>query len=362
MCAFASSVCYLTGIETIDHFAPTLLLVPASGDPTLLTSDFEAYNVLVSSWTDEVVTFGKFGTPVPALEALLRERGYAGARLGWEQDRWGMSRRFLEGAREGVPARWSVEEHAVEAVMAHKSAEEVAALRRAGAISVAAMRAAMGTIRVGATDNDVAVAIYATLIGGGSEHVALNPIVAVGEHAGIPHANHRRRPIRAGDPVWMEHGACISRYSAPMMRSPVVGRVPDALWERMHAACVAAVERTFALIRPGAVVREVALEATEPLRSLPPDIVTDGGRGYTVGIGFPPSWYDVPGLRIATALSYAGEPHYRPDLRLEPGHVFHVRATTRAVGRFGATVSDTVVVTEGGCEVLTEYPRELKVL
>src|SRR5207253_1089485 len=41
VCTFGANVCYLTGFETIDHFAPTILIVSANADPVLLTSDFE---------------------------------------------------------------------------------------------------------------------------------------------------------------------------------------------------------------------------------------------------------------------------------------------------------------------------------
>ncbi len=64
LCNFTANICYLTGFETIDHFGSILLLVPAEGDPTLLVSDFEAYNVLAGAWLEDVVIFKKFGDPV----------------------------------------------------------------------------------------------------------------------------------------------------------------------------------------------------------------------------------------------------------------------------------------------------------
>jgi len=39
--------------------------------------------------------------------------------------------------------------------------------------------------------------------------------------------------------------------------------------------------------------------------------------------------------------------------------VFHTSTSIRDIGNFGTTCSETIVVTENGCEVLTNVPRKL---
>ena len=110
-------------------------------------------------------------------------------------------------------------------------------------------------------------------------------------------------------------------------------------------------------MRPGVSTLELGEHASEPLDELPPRVFRDGNRGYSVGLSFEPDWMDVPGLQICprsgrTERSLATYP------TLEAGHVFHVRAVARDVGRAGVGVSETVAVTADGCEVLTDYPRD----
>ena len=113
-------------------------------------------------------------------------------------------------------------------------------------------------------------------------------------------------------------------------------------------------------MRPGASTIDLAREASEPLSDLPSSVFTDGNRGYSVGLGFEPDWADVPGLQIATP-----DPQWRDQVSLttyptlRPGHVFHVRAVARDVGRAGVGISETVAMTSRGCEVLTNYNRDL---
>ena len=69
-----------------------------------------------------------------------------------------------------------------------------------------------------------------------------------------------------------------------------------------------------------------------------------------VGIGFPPSWVGGPmvvGLR------------YGSDLELQAGMVFHVMSWLMGAGEGDYFVSDTVVVTQDGCEVITAVPQQL---
>jgi len=91
------------------------------------------------------------------------------------------------------------------------------------------------------------------------------------------------------------------------------------------------------------------------LEALPDHIFRDGNRGYSVGVGFETGWGDVADLQIAT--NAWAQSHDNDTFVLQPGHVFHVRAFTRDLGRAAAAVSETVAVTESGCDVLTAYPR-----
>jgi Xaa-Pro dipeptidase len=46
---------------------------------------------------------------------------------------------------------------------------------------------------------------------------------------------------------------------------------------------------------------------------------------------------------------------------LEPGMVFHFPPAMRMPERFAVGFSETVTVTETGCEVLSSFPRELAI-
>jgi Xaa-Pro dipeptidase len=71
--------------------------------------------------------------------------------------------------------------------------------------------------------------------------------------------------------------------------------------------------------------------------------------GYSIGLGFAPDWGEghIASLR-------AGDP-----MQLEPGMTFHIPPAVRIPGETVYGVSETVAVTQTGCELLTSFPRRL---
>ena len=358
---FLPNVAYLSGFETIAALQAVVLVVPREGEPALLTDEFEIYNAYIHCWIDDLFAFPWSETSTGALCELLRLLGLDGKRLAWEQAQWNHTLGQYQAVSEIFEAEWSYEWGIIESIRSVKANEEIEKLRRAAQISVAGMRAAMGALEEGArTDGDVAAAAYCEMLRLGSERFAIQPIVTSGKYSGVPHSSFAGRPIGSGDAVLIEVGGCVNRYSAPLMRTPVIETPPDGLWLQMLRACQEAVDRTIGGMRPGAEIGALAEYATEPLDGLQGDVFRDGNRGYSVGLGFEPSWEDIPSVQIATR-EWSLRPS-RTAESLRAGEVYHVRAATRAVGRFAAAVSETVTVTTDGAEVLTSDDRELRVI
>jgi Xaa-Pro aminopeptidase len=116
----------------------------------------------------------------------------------------------------------------------------------------------------------------------------------------------------------------------------------------MVSACHRALDNVLAAIRPGVTADEVARAGWQGLASAGKDLVFHGNFGYAVGAGFPPTWAD------GTARIELGV-----QTRLQSGMVFHHPVALRKLGQYGVALSETSVVTEDGCEVLTDVERQL---
>jgi Xaa-Pro dipeptidase len=345
-----AGICYLTGLESIAVHKYWLCLVPAAGDPLLLTQDFESYNIRISSWLKIAATYAIGADPVAATKTLLQSAKLDGKKLGVEMGPLSsLSLRDYLRLKTLLPKANFIDATAlVPSIAAIKSPAEIAYHRGAGRISSAAMRAAVAAVREGRTDNDIAAVASECLIREGSEYQCYQPIVTVGPRAGVPHSTFQRIPIRRGDPVFMEFGACIRRYSSPIMRTAVVGEPPEKM-RRMFEMCLRSVNSSIEHLKPGAVAGDVAATSAKAIGPMPKSLVWHGSYAYSVGLGFPPEWSDTDDNEVAR----------NSKAILQPGMVFHCSTSIRDPGKLGTTCSETVLLTERGCEVLTDLPREL---
>jgi Xaa-Pro aminopeptidase len=230
-----------------------------------------------------------------------------------------------------------------------KSLPEIEVMRQAAAITSAGFAAAVAAIRAGALDNDVARAAYDTIIGAGGEDFSLQPIVTSGRRSGIPHSTFHRTPLKEGDVLLLELSTAYQRYDVHAMRTASIGEPPVAV-RRAFDACLASVESLLQNIRGGASAREVARKAGGRLRAMEPDLMWHGCYGYSMGLTFPPACTDcIDGSVISE----------HADATLQPGMVLHCSTSLRNIGQYGTAVGECVLVTDDGCEILTQFPREL---
>ena len=341
------NVYYLSGHQSFAMFGGECLILPLNGDPTLIVHPPELGTALLHSWMDEV--YGYPDRPHEEYQArLLTEQGFANARVGVETSLAGMTPDAFDTLRRALPGAEMVDGSGfVATVKITKSPQEIEYLREAARITDAGIMASIDAVAEGKTDNDVAAAGNQALIDAGSEYMCLSPILTTGRRSGILHSTHKRMPLSKGDSICMEFGACVQRYTAPMMRTVSVGE-PQPGVARLANACITALNNVIDAMRPGITAHEVAQAGWEGIDLAGPGLVFHGAFAYAVGAGFPPGWGD------ATAGISLG--NHTP---LQAGMVFHHPVALRQLGQYGTMFSETTLITEDGCEVLTSVDREL---
>jgi len=344
------NVLYLTGYQTFSPNFGECVIVPLESDPTLLVPSPELGGALVHTWLDDRRGYPPDRSNAQYIADTLCDKKLDGAKVGVEKGSHGLSAGTYEGLVCALPkARFVDGSGIVEAVKAVKSPREIEHIRAAARTTEAGMAAAIDAAREGATDNDVAAAASEALVAAGSEYMCLSPVVTSGRRSGILHSTHKRNRLEAGDVVLLEMGGCIHRYSAPTMRTVFIGD-PPAEARRMAEACLTALGNILSTIRAGVTADEVAQVGWESLLTAGDGFVFHGNFGYAIGAGFPPTWADDTGALMSDI-----------DTVLRPGMVFHHPVALRRMGRYGTAFSETTVVTEDGCEVLTISPREIVV-
>ncbi|MDQ3890619.1 MAG: aminopeptidase P family protein [Actinomycetota bacterium] len=191
-----------------------------------------------------------------------------------------------------------------------------------------------------------------------SEEGVVTPDLVIVSHGAQTAVGHEvgHGPIAPGEPIIVDlfpqdpDSGCY----ADMTRTFCVGEVPDEL-RRYHAACRRALEVVYPEIRPGvrgADLHALACEVFEAdgyptQRTKEPGEVLDEGFYHSLGHGVGLEVHELP------LLGQNGDALVPGDvLAIEPG------AYRKAFG--GCRLEDLVLVTEDGCEVLTDFSYELE--
>ena len=353
-----ASITYLSGLDNDNLSDISCLILPLQRDPVVVTFWFEAGRAENTCWVDDVrlyrSPFDREPGPgaIPAVIETVRSLDLATARLGVETGPGALSvgdyRELLAGLSDArIEDSWPI----VEVVRRRKSPAEIGYMRRAAAITDAACEAGTRATKAGVRDTDVAAAILETMTRLGSEISCLGPIVAAGFRSGAPHSTHARQVIQWGDTVFLELTAQIRRYTSPIMRTVVLGTPTDEQ-ARAAEAGAEAIETIIRTARPGVAANEVARAATAVIEPVLPGLMFHNNFGYTVGLGYPPSWTERLGFYLRA----------ENELPLEAGMTFHLPVSLRRFGEWGICQSHTLLVTETGAEPLTRSEARLQVI
>lgn len=356
------NIYYLTGLNHQGYFAFTMLLVSREGDLRLLTRMMEAHtigrqvpNVLHVGYDDDE-------DAGDAAVAALGSSGLTGGRVGLDRSSmflpvgvWEKMVERLPGIQwvdtsdqPGTGARFRA--GLVDEVRLVKSDAELAHIRAAAVISDRAVTAGLDTAGPGVNEKDVAAAVYDAMIRGGGEYPGFVPLIRSSENLLEEHSTWRDRNLVVGDKLFLELSASVARYHAPLTRMSYVERSEPGA-ERARELALAAFDAVRAALRPGVVTGDVydAWQAVVD-DGLGHDRLRRHHCGYSVGIGFPPSWV---GSSTVLGIRRGGE------VGIVAGMAFHVLSwiTDADIGDY--FISDTVIIEEGGAEVITTTPHRL---
>jgi Xaa-Pro dipeptidase len=347
------NVCYLSGYDTFvpNNFA--CMVLPGSGEPTLQVAEFEIPGALLNGWVKDVraTRFNDADAVVKEFTGLLGDHKLDGKRIGLETRLPGLNIDVYEGLKQALPRATFVDaSDLVFGARLVKSAAELSYMRKAADIVRKSIRATVQAVRPGVSENDIASVGYASLAKEGSEFFSCQPCVVGAHRTGWIHTSQRGTRIQAGDTVMMELGAFVRRYVAAVMHTVVVGE-PSRGVERLVKASDQTLTLIAETVKPGRTAHEVASIVKKGLADVSGEAYSTGMFGYAVGLSFPPTWREGR-FMIAEGVH---EP-------MVPGMTFLSPITLRLPGVLGIGFTETLAVTETGCEVLTARDRTLTVV
>jgi Xaa-Pro dipeptidase len=334
---FAYVTGFLSPTQPLMRWRHAMALVTADGTTALAVVDMEANTIRSKAPEEtEIAVWREFQfDAMNVLAELLRKHGLATSRLGIEMDY--LPAGDFVALRELLPqAKFTAAQNLLARLRQIKSPAEVDVLRRLSRIADKAIIDAYRSVSAGSSEMDLAAALTRGVYEQGAEYFKLM-IVATGERSVFPNVGPTDRILRRGDVCRVEIFPMINGYHAGVCRTAAVGAPPPQA-ERIWANLTACKYLLLDAIKPGASSRAIYDLYLSKLSEL----------------GLPPISFIGHGI----GLHLHEDPYLGPtdDQPLEAGMVLGIEPLVYQTGfGFGMQNKDMVLVTEAGCELLSDY-------
>jgi Xaa-Pro aminopeptidase len=351
---------YFTGFNFLATERPVAVASNLAGELAVFVPEFEVERVKAETDFERIESYPEYPGrehPMKLLARLLADLGISVA-VGADQDGYpgilgyeGPPLSEVTGARVGSVAAW------IEQLMRIKSKAEIELIRESAKWCAVAHRLLQRYSVAGATEaeaslragHEATLEMLATLgddFGGqqaSSDGATAGYRGQIGKRSAWAHAVAHNIEFERGDVLVTETSAPIWGYNAELERAMIIGPPTDEM-RRLFDHMVAAQDVAFAALRPGVTCADV-----------------DGAvLKYFEDNDLLPYWRQHVGHGIGL------RNHESPFLDIgdhtvvEAGMVFTIEPGLYSDTVGGFRHSDTVAVTEGGIDMLTDYPLDIQ--
>ncbi|RDW13761.1 M24 family metallopeptidase [Paracoccus thiocyanatus] len=353
-----SSIAYLAGFWGylgIEFGRPTMLVLRAKDEPVVITPMMESEMVAEMTWVSDIRVWEDMGQRSWG-RALSEVLGDSPSEIWIEKPHVpAIVRNFLDDSFPGVALKDISPVLGAQRMI--KSPLEIQVMKQAGQIAGAMMKAAHESLAEGGREYESALAV----IDAGTRKAAgfltdkgwerfVSPmihnlqILQSGADTSMVHRRASVREYRRADPVYFCFCNMVQfkQYKLGFDRMFHIAEISDEA-ARVQQAAIDAQAAAIAAIRPGALAEDIAAAANAVYAE----------RGYQTGYR--------TGRSIGVAYLEAPELKAGDRTVLQPGMTFAVDGGISIDGVTAGRIGDSVVVTEDGCDYLTDYPRQLLV-
>ncbi|HET9780778.1 MAG TPA: Xaa-Pro peptidase family protein [Candidatus Dormibacteraeota bacterium] len=359
VCVFyPARVAYLTGFHHIPTERPIALVIGSSGQSSLIVPAVEKEHGESATAVDQVRVYFEYPGaqhPMETVAEVLTELGVRPERTGADHDGyvpyWGYRGPRLSDLTGVEPLD---AELIIESLRRVKSAAELQCIQLACDWAVRAHRRMQGAITVGKTEmecytppaTETLFEMVREMPGWrpkGLDDTGMVAMFVGGRSTAMPHGFVKGHGIQLGDVLVSGAGSNIDGYRSELERTMIVGE-PNAEQRRAFEAMLALQTRAIEVMAPGVPAAEVELAVVQLAEELGVAANLRHHVGHSIGL----EGHEAPFLDRGD------------DAVLEAGMVFTVEPGVYVKELGGFRHSDTVVITEDGRRVMTDYPRELK--
>lgn len=328
------SLDYFSGVQWRRSERLTALVIPAEGDPIVVTPFFEKPSIAeMLVIPADILTWNEDEDPLSLVAAFIAERKLAALPVAMEETNrfWIVDR--LKAAMPGVSVVSA--NPVVRALRMIKTPAEIALMQTAATATANALRHAGRNTKLGMTPAEIDALVAAGHQAQGVDYDG--GLILLNEASAYPHGSKQQQVVTKGGVVLLDCGCGVHGYRSDISRSFVFGA--DASPEQ---------RKVFAQMRRGQDIAMAAARVGAPAGS-----VDDAVRGAYESWGYGPG-YELPGTSHRTGHGIGMEGHEPINLvrgetsPLAAGMCFSNEPGIYLPGKFGVRLEDCFHMTAAG--------------
>ncbi len=231
----------------------------------------------------------------------------------------------------------------IEELRAVKDESEIELIRKSIALNQTVFKSIIDNLSPAITEKEIAAEIEYQGRRLGADGCSFEPIVAVGENSALAHYRPGDKKIGDGTFMLIDWGLNYQGYASDLTRMVLTPETPQKL-EEIYDVTLAAQQAAIEQLRPGVDAKEIDVAARDCIAAAGFGDKFNHGLGHGIGLNI----HEGPRL----SPSFEGV--------LQTGMVVTVEPGIYLPGFGGVRIEDDVLITEDGCEVLSNLPKERK--
>lgn len=340
----SANVYYLSNYLTDPHERLIAIYISTTLDPILVLPNMEKDDAIAAGWSHEIIGYYDHEDPWELVKTALHKNDKIPRAIGIEYDQMTIDR---YNAVTTILPNTAVKD--AKEILANlrviKSKKEYTILKQAADLADFGIETGIKAITEGTREIDIIATIEYELKKQGVQGMSFSTMALSGAKTASPHGNPGMKKIEKGDMVLFDLGVVYEGYCSDITRTVAYKSVTDEQ-KKIYQTVLEAEQKAIDISKIGTAVGQVDLAAREHIEA------AGYGKYFTHRIGH--------GLGIETH-EYPSM-HSKNDLALKEGMCYTIEPGIYVPGSGGVRIEDMVYMTDKGPEILTESPRELRII
>ncbi|WP_411953647.1 M24 family metallopeptidase [Alkalibacillus sp. S2W] len=339
-----ANVFYYSGLYAEAHERLIAVYVDTYGRKAIVAPALEMEDIRRTAWQDDIITYFDHEDPWDKIKVWLTSTGELPKQLAIEEDHLNVSR-YQNVLNLTQTSDVHHGQNLLNQIRVIKDESELKALQEAARYADFAIETAVHHIQPGKTELEIIAEVEYALKQKGIRDMSFSTLVLSGEKTASPHGTPSTKPIENGDFILMDLGVVYEGYCSDITRTVAVGHVNEEQ-RTVYETVLEAEKNAIA-----------ACDISTPLGNIDDaarSVIDQAGYGdfftHRIGHGMGIDVHEFPSM---------SSNNQNP---LQAGMTFTIEPGIYQPHVGGVRIEDDIYMTEEGPLVLTQYPKDLKII